>query len=102
MTRTRATAKPTLTLATVRAALGRMQREGERMAAGLGRDAEAFVARSRGEVAKAVRAIERRVLKALHAATQEQVTRLERRIAHLEQTILDLKHPSGTGGEKAA
>jgi polyhydroxyalkanoate synthesis regulator phasin len=91
-----------VTVGTVRASLGRMQSEGERMVAGLRRDAEAFVARSRGEVTKEVRGIERRVLKALHAATQEHVTRLERRIAHLEQMVRELHEPSGTGGEKAA
>ena len=102
MTSTRATARSTVALATARTSLGRMQSEAERMVAGLRRDAEAFVTRSRGEVIKEVRAVERRVLKALHVATREQVTQLERRIAHLEHTLRELHEPSGTGGEKAA
>src|SRR5262245_59397625 len=94
MSKTQTATKPALTLAGVRASLGRIQTEGERMAVRLRRDAEAFVARSRGELLKEVRDIERRLLKALHAATQEQVTRLERRIGHLERTITELKGPA--------
>jgi hypothetical protein len=102
MSKTRTAARPALTLAGVRASLGRIQGEGERMVARLRRDAEAFMGRSRGEILKEVRDVERRLLKALHAATQEQVTRLERRIAHLERTVAELRRPAGTEGEKAA
>ena len=99
---TRTTTKPVRALRDIRASLAKVQTKGERMVAGLRRDAEAFVARSRGEVLKEVRDLERRMLKGLHAATREQVVRLERRIAKLEQTVRDLLRTPGSGGEKAA
>jgi len=91
MTRERDTA---LSLARVRASLGRVQAEGERMVKGLRRDAEALMTRTRGEVVKEVRDLERRVLKALHGATKEQVIRLERRIASLERAVSEMHRPA--------
>jgi hypothetical protein len=82
------------TFAGVRASLRRLQTQGERVAARLRRDANALVVRSRGEVAREVRAVERRILKAFHAATEEKVARLERRIVKLEQTVAELRRPT--------
>jgi hypothetical protein len=76
----------------------------------LRREAQALIARSRTEVLKDVRAVrettdravrqlERRVVRELHAATTEQVRRLERRVARLER---ELAARPPTGGEKAA
>lgn len=100
----------------VRASVKRFTKEGETMVARLRRDAEALIKRSRGEVLKDVRAVrnelrtradsavrdlERRVVRQFHAATEEQVKRLERRMAKLEQQVAALtsKLPAG---EKAA
>jgi hypothetical protein len=65
--------------------------QGERVVARLRRDAQALITRSRTEVLKEVRDLERRVLKGIHAATEEQVARLERRIAKLEATVAELR-----------
>jgi hypothetical protein len=86
-------------LATVRASVTRIQREGEKMIGQLRRDAETFVARSRTEVVKEFRDLERRALKALHAASAERVTRLERRLADLETMVAGLRK---SAGERAA
>jgi hypothetical protein len=76
-----------------------MQREGERMVARLRRDASGLVTRSRHEVMKEVRDLERKLVKVLHAATAERVARLERRVSKLEQAIAELQK---TAGERAA
>jgi uncharacterized coiled-coil protein SlyX len=83
----------------IRASIARMQTKGEHVVARLRRDAERFMARSRTELLKEVRAVERRVLKAFHAATEERVTRLETRIAKLERTVEELRGPAA---ERAA
>jgi BMFP domain-containing protein YqiC len=98
MARPRTAVTPARTLADLRASFARVQVQGERMVGRLRRDAEGFMTRSRGEVVKEVREIERRLLKALHGATRERVGRLEHRIAKLEQEIAELR----PGGEKAA
>ncbi|MEO6025961.1 MAG: hypothetical protein ABIR79_03740 [Candidatus Binatia bacterium] len=70
----------------------------------LRRDAEALVARGRTEVMKdvkavrltadrAVRDLERKVVRQFHAATDEQLKRLERRVTKLERML-------GTRAEK--
>lgn len=92
---TKAKTKLRKPLATVRASLSRIQSQGERMVGRLRRDAESLIARSRTEVMKEVRGLERRVLKGLHAATEERVARLERRIARLEDTVADLRKQAG-------
>ena len=64
----------------------------------LRRDAEALVARGRTEVMKdvkavrrtadrAVRDLERKVVRQFHAATDEQLKRLERRVTRLERML---------------
>jgi len=66
----------------------------------LRRDAETLVARGRAEVLKdlsavrrstdrAVRELERKVARQLHAATTEQLKRLERRVAKLERITME-------------
>lgn len=87
----KAKAKTGGSLATVRASIKRIQNEGERVVGRLRRDAQTLVSRSRSEVVKEVRHLERRVLRSLHAATEEQVTRLERRIAKLEAAVGGLR-----------
>jgi hypothetical protein len=65
----------------------------------LRRDAENLVARGRTEVLKdvkavrqtadrAVRELERKVVRQFHAATEEQLKRLERRVAKLERALI--------------
>lgn len=65
--------------------------QGERVVARLRRDAQALITRSRTEVRKEVRDLERRMLKGIHAATEDQVARLERRIVKLEATVAELR-----------
>ena len=101
MARVRNAAQPA-PLAAVRQSLGRMQTQAERLMGKVRRDAEAFMARSRSEFAKEIRDLERRLLKSLHAATREEVARLERRVGKLEDAVAKLQTPGGTGGERAA
>jgi hypothetical protein len=89
-------------LATVRASVNRMQTQGERVVARLRKDARALIARSRSEVLKEVRDLERRVVKGFHAATEEQVARLERRVAKLESMLAERFKPAGAPNERAA
>ena len=67
----------------------------------LRRDAEALVARGRAEVMKdvqvvrrgadrAVRELERKVVRQFHGATEEQLKRLERRVAKLERLMAQI------------
>jgi BMFP domain-containing protein YqiC len=79
-----------------------MQTQAERLMGKVRRDAEAFMARSRNGFAKEIRDLERRLLKSLHAATREEVARLERRIGKLEDAVAGMKTAAGTGGERAA
>ena len=74
-------------LATMRATVIRMRKDGERVVGRVRRDAEALIARSRREFLKDVRDLERRLLKSLHGATEERVMKLERRIEKLEQAM---------------
>jgi hypothetical protein len=89
-------------LAAVRTSLTRMQTRAERILAKARRDAQAFITRSRSEVLKDLREIERRVLKAVHAATREDLARLERRVTKLEKNLAGSPQSIGTGGERAA
>jgi BMFP domain-containing protein YqiC len=79
-----------------------MQTRAERVLLKVRRDAEAFIRRSRGEVVKDLRQLERRVLKAVHAATREDLARLERRVAKLESNLAGPQPATGAGGERAA
>ena len=92
---THAGTKARTPLATVRASVIKMQKDGERVVGRVRRDARALIERSRSEVLKEVRGLERRVLKGIHAATEEQVARLERRIAKLEQMVAELRRVAG-------
>jgi len=74
----------------MRASVNRMQGQAERLVGRVQREARALIARSRAEVLKDVRDLERRVVKGFHAATAEQVARLERRVAKLEQLVAEL------------
>lgn len=77
---------------------------------GLRRDAEALVARNRTELKKrlealrkdlkaradqALRDVERRVLKQLHAASEERVRKLEKRVAVIEKRVAVLEKTAG-------
>jgi len=53
-------------------------------------------------VAAALDNPERRVLKAVHAATREDLARLERRVAKLETNSARSPQPVGAGGDRAA
>ena len=79
--------------------VGRLRHDVEGIVGRLRHDVKGFMTRSRTEVLKDVRALERRMLRALHGATREQVGRLERRIARLEQTVTRLQRGAA---EKAA
>lgn len=83
-----------------------LRRDGTSMLRRMRKDAEALVARGRAEVLKDVRAVklganravrelERQVVRQFHAATTEQVKRLERRVAKLERALTELKASSG-------
>jgi hypothetical protein len=74
-------------LALVGRSVRRMQSEGGRVVGRLQRDAQTLIARSRAEILKEVKDLERRVVKVFHAATEEQVVRLERRVAKLEAAL---------------
>jgi hypothetical protein len=85
-----------------------LRREGTLMLRRMRKDAEALVARGRAEVLKDVRAVktgahravrelERQVVRQFHAATTEQVRRLERRVAKLERALAELKGVSTEG-----
>ena len=78
--------------------VAKLGREGASMLRRIRKDAEALVARGRAEVLKDVRAVktsanravrelERHVVRQFHAATTEQVRRLERRVAKLERLL---------------
>src|SRR5262245_12181643 len=101
MAKARSTTTRGQVLGDLRAILARGQTRGERMVARFRRDAETFVARSRNEAPKEVRALGRRLLRGRHAATREQVARMERRIAKLERAVDELER-GGTGGFRAA
>ena len=77
-------------LVKMRASVNRIQGQAERLVGRVQREARALIARSRAEVLKDVRDLERRVVKGFHAATAEQVARLERRVAKLEQLVAEL------------
>jgi hypothetical protein len=102
--------KAASSLKKVRVSVTRVGREGAQMVERLRDDARKLVARSRSQVLKDVRAVqkdlrqradqamrdlERRVVRQLHAATETQVRRLERRVAKLEQQMMQLARPSG-------
>lgn len=83
-----------------------LRREGASMLKRMRKDAEALVARGRAEVLKDVRAVkqnahravrelERQVVRQFHAATTDQVRRLERRVAKLERALAELKNAAG-------
>jgi BMFP domain-containing protein YqiC len=102
----------------VRASAKSVGREGMQLVERLRADASKLVARSRAEVLKdvrtlrseivgradrAVRNLERKVVRQFHAATQGEVRRLEARIAKLERRVTELAaKASSAGGEKAA
>jgi hypothetical protein len=79
-----------------------LRKEGTQMLRRIRKDAETLVARGRAEVLKDVRAVqtsahravrqlERQVVRQFHAATTDQVRRLERRVARLERMLAELK-----------
>jgi hypothetical protein len=88
----------TRTLATVRASLAKMQRRGERVVARIQRDTQALVGRGRKQALSELRDLERRLVHRLHAASEGQVARLERRVRKLEQMVAALRE----AGPKAA
>jgi polyhydroxyalkanoate synthesis regulator phasin len=92
--------KPRLPLAEVRAAIKRVRAEGERLVGRVQRDAKTLVSHSRAELLKdarqvrkdvqvraehALHMLEKRIVKQLHAATEERVAALEQRVARLEE-----------------
>ena len=89
-----------------------IRNEGAQVIRKLRRDAEALVARGRAEVMKDVRAVrssadravrelERKVVRQFHAATEDQLRRLERRVAKLERLVAEIA-AKATAGERAA
>ena len=78
-------------LVNVRATVSRLQGQAERMVGRLRRDAEGLITRSRTEVMKEVRDLERWLLKGLHAATEDRVAKLEQRLAKLEEAVAALR-----------
>ena len=89
-------------MADLRASMKRMQADGEEMVGRLRRDAQALLRNGRAEIVrdvrslkdradKTLRAVENRVLRQVHAATSDQVKRLERRLMKVEQMVSDLE-----------
>jgi hypothetical protein len=102
----------------MKASMRSVRREGLQLIERLRADATRLVDRSRSEVMRdvralrgeivgradrAVRTLERQVVRQLHAATQGQVRRLEARVAKLEQRVTELMaKTSAVNGERAA
>jgi vacuolar-type H+-ATPase subunit E/Vma4 len=97
-----AKAKSSAPLVEVRTAVRRLQSEGERLVARARRDAQALLTRGRGEIVRdvrqvrrdlqvraerALRTLEKRIVKELHAATEERVATLEKRVGRLEAQL---------------
>jgi hypothetical protein len=57
----------------------------------LRREAQAFQKQAQTGIERAVQRLERQLLKQLHAATEEQVRRLERRVESLEKTVAEFR-----------
>ena len=102
----------------VRASVKNVTREGSKMVERLRADASKIVARSRAEVLKdlralrsevvgradrAVRELERKIVRELHAATQAEMRRLQARVGRLERRVAELTaKPTETVGSTAA
>jgi hypothetical protein len=110
--RSRAERRGIMAKASVRKPVATIRNEGAQVIRKLRRDAEALVARGRAEVMKDVRAVrssadravrdlERRVVRQFHAATEDQLKRLERRVAKLERLVAQISAKT-TVGERAA
>jgi hypothetical protein len=93
-------------MADLRASVKRMQADGEEMVGRLRRDAQALIKSGRTEIArdvrvlkdradKTLRTLETRVLHQVHAATTDQVKRLERRLAKMERALAALEQRLG-------
>jgi methyl-accepting chemotaxis protein len=100
-------------MADLRASMRRMQADGEEMVGRIRRDAQALLRTGRAEIVrdvrglsqradKTLRAFESRVLHQLHAATTDQVKRLERRLAKLEQGLAAVERRLGAASKTAA
>ncbi len=100
-------------MADLRASMKRMQADGEELVGRLRRDAQALLKSGRAEIVrdvrnlteradKTLRTVENRVLHRLHAATTDQVKRLERRMLKLEQMVAGLEQRIGTSAKNAA
>ena len=100
-------------MADLRASMRRMQADGQQMVGRLRRDAQALLKTGRAEIVrdvqsltrradKSLRVLETRVLRQLHAATTEQVKRLERRLARVEQAVTVLERRLGDRAQTAA
>lgn len=86
----------------LRASMRRIQTDGEQFVGRLRRDAQDLLKQGRAEIVQDVNALtqradrtlrrlETRVLRQLHAATTEQVKRIERRLAKVEQMVSGLE-----------
>ena len=82
-------------LGTVRLAVTRLQGQAERTAERLRTDVHTLTHRARRTVLKEVRALERRLIKAVLGPTARQLSRLERRIRALEQAVTVLRRNAG-------
>jgi hypothetical protein len=94
--------RSTKPMAEVRASMKRIRADGEELVGRLRRDAQALLKSGRAEIARDVRSltqradrtlrtVETRVLQQLHAATTDQVKRIERRLAKVEQMVAGLE-----------
>lgn len=100
-------------MAEVRASVRRMRADGEELVGRLRRDAQALLKNGRAEIVRDVRSltqradrtlrtVENRVLHQLHAATTDQVKRLERRLMKLEQMVAGLERRLAGAAKTAA
>ena len=91
----------------------RMQVDGEQLVGRIRRDAQSLLKRGRAEIARDVRGLtaradktlrtfETRLLRQMHAATTEQVGRVERRMAKLERSVAEIERRLAVSTQTAA
>ena len=93
--------------------LQRIQKEGERLYRRLRKDAEALLVRGRKQLAEDVRVVQRRadaatrmleasLLRRMHAASESQLKRLERRVVALERQVANVQRAETSGIDRGA
>ena len=95
------------------AAIGGLRREGERLVRQLRKDGKAMLVRGQAQVAKDLRVLRRRadragrdlessLLRRVHAASEAQLRKVERRMAALEKRVAQLEAAGSPAARGAA